>query len=172
MQTSLPLHNLNAQSSQGRSRSQHLSTPRAKCKCQPPLQVLAPIRFPNEETVGPTRVANTQETRQAMSTPNEHFTLNSVYLAAFAQAREPHVGLLIASSADSGTLFHIRIDRDASPNLQRPTRDRDGLGSSRPPISHRAGSGRGDPLPVTYRRTAGGTRTCRPATGSPATAGS
>ncbi|KAF8183936.1 hypothetical protein BJ912DRAFT_538998 [Pholiota molesta] len=41
-----------------------------------------------------------------------------LYLAGFTQARSPHIGLLLAKDAAKGTLFHIRIDRETSPNWQ------------------------------------------------------
>jgi hypothetical protein len=46
---------------------------------------------------------------------NTYFTPGSLYIAAFAQARAPHVGLIIPTSRASGCLVHIRIDRDVSP---------------------------------------------------------
>lgn len=42
----------------------------------------------------------------------------ALYLAGFTQARSPHIGLLLAKDATKGTLFHIRIDRETSPNWQ------------------------------------------------------
>lgn len=48
-----------------------------------------------------------------MATPPE-FSGGSLYLAGFAQVRAPHAGLIIASSAASGILVHIVIDRDTS----------------------------------------------------------
>ncbi|EAU93655.1 hypothetical protein CC1G_02885 [Coprinopsis cinerea okayama7 len=42
----------------------------------------------------------------------------ALYLAGFTQARSPHIGLLLAKDANKGTLFHIRIDRETSPNWQ------------------------------------------------------
>ncbi|KIY51908.1 hypothetical protein FISHEDRAFT_36285 [Fistulina hepatica ATCC 64428] len=39
----------------------------------------------------------------------------ALYLAAFAQARAPHVGLLIPYDNGSGYLVHIYIDRQKSP---------------------------------------------------------
>lgn len=50
-----------------------------------------------------------------MSEPPSSFTPGSLYLAGFAQASAPHAGLLIPTSASSGRLVHIRIDRDTSP---------------------------------------------------------
>ncbi|THU81099.1 hypothetical protein K435DRAFT_785158 [Dendrothele bispora CBS 962.96] len=52
----------------------------------------------------------------AHQTPGNDFKIGSLYLAGFAQARAPHVGLLIPTSSTEGTLFHIRIDRQVSPN--------------------------------------------------------
>ncbi|KAL6300166.1 hypothetical protein BKA93DRAFT_545935 [Sparassis latifolia] len=45
---------------------------------------------------------------------NTDFTHGSLYLAGFAQARAPHVGLIIPTSDVSGTLVHIRVDRETS----------------------------------------------------------
>ncbi|KAF7798612.1 hypothetical protein EIP86_009834 [Pleurotus ostreatoroseus] len=50
-----------------------------------------------------------------MSTAPEDFTVGSLYLAGLAQARAPHAGLIVPTSITSGTLVHIRIDRDTSP---------------------------------------------------------
>ena len=44
------------------------------------------------------------------------FTPGSLYIAAFTQARAPHVALVLPTNAQSGTLVHIRIDRAMSPN--------------------------------------------------------
>ncbi|KAJ7752831.1 hypothetical protein DFH07DRAFT_744697, partial [Mycena maculata] len=49
-------------------------------------------------------------------------------LAAFAQARAPHVGFLIPTNESTGrlstgTLVHIRIDRQTAPNWQRQVRE-------------------------------------------------
>ena len=46
----------------------------------------------------------------------EDLSIGSLYLAGFAQVRAPHVGLIIPSSRSAGTLVHIRIDRETSPN--------------------------------------------------------
>ncbi|KAJ3530125.1 hypothetical protein NMY22_g8706 [Coprinellus aureogranulatus] len=51
-----------------------------------------------------------------MANPPAAFTVGSLYLAGFAQARAPHVGLILPSSAQSAHLIHIRIDRVTSPN--------------------------------------------------------
>ncbi|KAJ7115940.1 hypothetical protein C8R44DRAFT_739637 [Mycena epipterygia] len=51
------------------------------------------------------------------------FSPGSLYLAAFAQAQAPHVGLLIPKSESTGTLVHIRVDRGTSPNWQRQVRE-------------------------------------------------
>ncbi|KAJ7087382.1 hypothetical protein C8R43DRAFT_1082488 [Mycena crocata] len=56
-----------------------------------------------------------------MATPA--FSLGSLYLAAFAQAQAPHAGLLIPKSESMGTLVHIRVDRETSPNWQRQDRE-------------------------------------------------
>jgi len=53
---------------------------------------------------------------------NEAYTIGSLYLAGFAQAQAPHIGLMIPTSSSSGTLVHIRIDRDTSPNWARQVR--------------------------------------------------
>ncbi|KZW03234.1 hypothetical protein EXIGLDRAFT_725691 [Exidia glandulosa HHB12029] len=55
-----------------------------------------------------------------MSLPPEAFNAGSLYIAAFAQARSPHMGLLIPDDSSTGTLVHIRvdIDRATSPNWQ------------------------------------------------------
>ncbi|EJD50955.1 hypothetical protein AURDEDRAFT_135243 [Auricularia subglabra TFB-10046 SS5] len=53
-----------------------------------------------------------------MSNPPENFTTGALYIAAFAQAGAPHVGLLVPSSASTGTLLHIRVDRDTHPHWQ------------------------------------------------------
>ncbi|KAJ7682723.1 hypothetical protein DFH06DRAFT_1314907 [Mycena polygramma] len=50
------------------------------------------------------------------------FNPGALYLASFAQARAPHVGLLIPASESTGTLVHIRVDRETSPNWQRHVR--------------------------------------------------
>ncbi|KAG2121907.1 hypothetical protein DEU56DRAFT_88812 [Suillus clintonianus] len=50
-----------------------------------------------------------------MDMSNTDFTPGSLYIAGFAQARAPHVGLIIPTSRASGCLVHIRIDRDVSP---------------------------------------------------------
>jgi hypothetical protein len=46
---------------------------------------------------------------------NTYFTPGSLYIVGFAQARAPHVGLIILTSNVSGCLVHIRIDQDVSP---------------------------------------------------------
>lgn len=51
------------------------------------------------------------------------FDAGSLYLAAFAQAHAPHVGLLIPSNESTGTLVHIRVDRKTSPNWQKQIRE-------------------------------------------------
>lgn len=51
-----------------------------------------------------------------MSSSPPGFTVGSLYIAAFAQARAPHVGLVLPLSAQSAQLVHIRIDRDTYPN--------------------------------------------------------
>ncbi|PPQ92613.1 hypothetical protein CVT25_007305 [Psilocybe cyanescens] len=56
------------------------------------------------------------------STLPSAFTVGSLYLAAFAQARSPHIGLIIPTSEKSGHLVHIRIDRDVSDNWVFQTR--------------------------------------------------
>ncbi|KAI0339744.1 hypothetical protein BDW22DRAFT_1347598 [Trametopsis cervina] len=48
----------------------------------------------------------------------ELFTIDSLYIAGFTQARAPHIGLLLATSTTHGTLYHIRIDRETSPHWQ------------------------------------------------------
>lgn len=53
-----------------------------------------------------------------MSNPPAAFAPGALYLAAFAQAGAPHVGLLVPSSASTGTLLHIRVDRATSPHWQ------------------------------------------------------
>lgn len=45
----------------------------------------------------------------------EPFSIGSLYLAGFTQARAPHVGIMISTSATEGILVHIRIDRAVSP---------------------------------------------------------
>jgi hypothetical protein len=50
------------------------------------------------------------------------FSVGSLYLIAFAQARAPHIGIILPTSLSSGILFHIRIDRNASPNWTYQTR--------------------------------------------------
>ncbi|EGO04000.1 hypothetical protein SERLA73DRAFT_175718 [Serpula lacrymans var. lacrymans S7.3] len=50
-----------------------------------------------------------------MALPPASFTVGSLYLAGFAQARAPHAGLIIPSRTSSGRLVHIRIDRETSP---------------------------------------------------------
>ncbi|KIM39659.1 hypothetical protein M413DRAFT_194663 [Hebeloma cylindrosporum] len=54
----------------------------------------------------------------------EVLSIGCLYLAGFAQARAPHVGLIIPSSTSTGTLVHIRIDRESSssPNWARQVR--------------------------------------------------
>ncbi|KAJ7745687.1 hypothetical protein B0H16DRAFT_970735 [Mycena metata] len=49
-----------------------------------------------------------------MSTAPPEFTIGSLYIAGFAQARAPHVGLIIPTSGKTGCLVHIRIDRATS----------------------------------------------------------
>ncbi|KAJ7281896.1 hypothetical protein C8J57DRAFT_1123839 [Mycena rebaudengoi] len=51
-----------------------------------------------------------------MSTSPPEFTIGSLYIAGFAQAGAPHVGLIIPTDTKTGCLVHIRIDRDTSPN--------------------------------------------------------
>ncbi|KAK7025451.1 hypothetical protein VNI00_015979 [Paramarasmius palmivorus] len=51
------------------------------------------------------------------------FSIGGCYIAGFAQAREPHVGVLVPTTATSGTLVHIRIDRAASPNWELQIRE-------------------------------------------------
>ncbi|KAI0075463.1 hypothetical protein K474DRAFT_1691801 [Panus rudis PR-1116 ss-1] len=46
-----------------------------------------------------------------MSEIPPEFSPASLYLAGFAQARAPHVGLIIPTSEKAGCLVHIRIDR-------------------------------------------------------------
>ncbi|KAI0798712.1 hypothetical protein BC629DRAFT_1285692 [Irpex lacteus] len=50
-----------------------------------------------------------------MAEAPENFTVGSLYIAGFAQARAPHIGLLVPIDVDSGWLVHIRIDRATSP---------------------------------------------------------
>ncbi|KAF8073888.1 hypothetical protein FPV67DRAFT_773038 [Lyophyllum atratum] len=50
-----------------------------------------------------------------MQAEADKLTPGSLYIIGFAQARSPHAGLIIPSSASSGCLVHIRIDRDTSP---------------------------------------------------------
>ncbi|KAF9071863.1 hypothetical protein BDP27DRAFT_1218384 [Rhodocollybia butyracea] len=57
-----------------------------------------------------------------MSFADEPFCIGSLYLAGFAQAVAPHVGLIIPTSVDKGVLVHIRIDRNISPNWARQAR--------------------------------------------------
>ncbi|KAJ7160969.1 hypothetical protein C8R46DRAFT_1106098 [Mycena filopes] len=50
-----------------------------------------------------------------MSTTPPEFTVGSLYIAGFAQAQAPHVGLIIPTdSGKTGCLVHIRIDRAVS----------------------------------------------------------
>ncbi|KAF8512256.1 hypothetical protein JB92DRAFT_2723839 [Gautieria morchelliformis] len=58
-----------------------------------------------------------------MSAPPQSFTLGSLYLAGFAQAGAPHAGLIIPTSASSGRLVHIRIDRANAPTWTVQSRD-------------------------------------------------
>ncbi|TFK55374.1 hypothetical protein OE88DRAFT_609830 [Heliocybe sulcata] len=53
-----------------------------------------------------------------MSSIPSAFTPGALYIAGFAQARAPHVALLLPTDARSGHLVHIRIDRGTSPNWQ------------------------------------------------------
>ncbi|KAH7883412.1 hypothetical protein F5I97DRAFT_1814922 [Phlebopus sp. FC_14] len=55
-------------------------------------------------------------TARPTATYPDAFSPSSLYLAAFAQAGAPHVGLLIPSNAKSGCLVHIRIDSSTGPN--------------------------------------------------------
>ncbi|KAI0790916.1 hypothetical protein C8Q75DRAFT_79854 [Abortiporus biennis] len=50
------------------------------------------------------------------------FLPGSLNLAGFAQARAPHVGLLIPKDVSCGTLVHIRVDRSTSPYWQFQSR--------------------------------------------------
>ncbi|KAG7442857.1 uncharacterized protein BT62DRAFT_973158 [Guyanagaster necrorhizus] len=52
----------------------------------------------------------------------EPFSVGSLYLAGFTQARAPHVGLMIPTTATEGVLVHIRIDRAVSPTWTLQTR--------------------------------------------------
>lgn len=51
-----------------------------------------------------------------MSSPPDNFTSGSLYLVGLAQARAPHVGVLLAEDPAKGFMVHIRINRDESPN--------------------------------------------------------
>lgn len=51
-----------------------------------------------------------------MSSPPESFTVGSLYIAGFAQARAPHLGLIIPTDSKTGHLIHIRVDRATSPH--------------------------------------------------------
>lgn len=51
-----------------------------------------------------------------MSLAPESFSSESLYIAGFVQARAPHVALIIPADTQTGTLVHIRIDHDTSPN--------------------------------------------------------
>lgn len=57
-----------------------------------------------------------------MAESREAFSLNSLYIAGFTQAQAPHLGLLVATSASDGVLFHIRVDRATSPTWQFQSR--------------------------------------------------
>jgi hypothetical protein len=46
------------------------------------------------------------------------FTINSLYIAGFSQARAPHLGLLLSTSQREGILYHIYIDREMFPTWQ------------------------------------------------------
>lgn len=52
------------------------------------------------------------------TSPPESFTIGSLYVAGFMQARAPHIALLVPKNAQSGDLVHIRIDRTQSPTWQ------------------------------------------------------
>ncbi|KAF4612092.1 hypothetical protein D9613_004104 [Agrocybe pediades] len=41
------------------------------------------------------------------------FTLGSLYLAAFAQATSPHIGLIVPVSEGTGHLVHLRMERES-----------------------------------------------------------
>ena len=58
-----------------------------------------------------------------MSQPPRSFTLGSLYLAGFTQAGAPHAGLIIPTSASTGRLIHIHIDRATSPTWKFQSRD-------------------------------------------------
>lgn len=58
----------------------------------------------------------------ASSEPPDTFNVGSLYIAAFAQARAPHIALLIPTSTQSSDIVHIRIDRAASPTWAYHTR--------------------------------------------------
>ena len=51
------------------------------------------------------------------------FTLGSLYLASLAQAGASHAGLIIPTSASSGRLVHIHIDRATFPSWAFQSRD-------------------------------------------------
>ncbi|EJD50948.1 hypothetical protein AURDEDRAFT_57500 [Auricularia subglabra TFB-10046 SS5] len=53
-----------------------------------------------------------------MAAPPENFTTSALYIASFAQAGAPCLGLLVPSSAATGALLHIRVDCDTSPHWQ------------------------------------------------------
>ncbi|KAH8091772.1 hypothetical protein BXZ70DRAFT_1001900 [Cristinia sonorae] len=50
-----------------------------------------------------------------MALTTAQFAPGALYIAGFAQARAPHVGLIIPFDEASGGLVHIRIDRATSP---------------------------------------------------------
>lgn len=50
--------------------------------------------------------------------PQTEYTPGAIYLAGFTQARAPHIGVLLAKTPKYGAFFHIRIDRETSPNWQ------------------------------------------------------
>ncbi|KAI0093080.1 hypothetical protein BDY19DRAFT_982919 [Irpex rosettiformis] len=50
-----------------------------------------------------------------ISESHRELTLGCIYIAGFAQAREPYVGLILPVNAEHECLLHIRIDRAVSP---------------------------------------------------------
>jgi hypothetical protein len=46
------------------------------------------------------------------------FIQKYIYIAGFTQINAPHLGLLILWSANASVFYHIRVDRQTSPNWQ------------------------------------------------------
>ncbi|EJC99850.1 uncharacterized protein FOMMEDRAFT_160296 [Fomitiporia mediterranea MF3/22] len=56
-----------------------------------------------------------RKSTQQFQMSNQIFTVGSLYIAGFTQARSPHIAFIIPTDTKSGRVVHIRIDHATSP---------------------------------------------------------